>query len=109
MSTNWWVTGQVVFTPRGEAIVRVGTEMFFRGEQTESYRTLKVTYVENIPTTATPIGILHFEDAVTGRVGTIVAESGNATICYNHASAVTYPSTTISERTRALLPVPVGA
>jgi hypothetical protein len=82
--------------------------MFMRSGPTERFRALTITYVESIPTTELPIGILHFEDANTDRVGTIVAEPGNATVCYNHASAVTYPSAIISERTRALLPVPVG-
>ena len=109
MSTDWWATGQTSFAPGGEIIVRVGNEMFLRSGQTKRFRALKVTYVESIPTTATPIGILHFEDTVTGRVGTLVAELGNATVCYNHASPVNYPTAIISERTRALLPVPVGA
>jgi hypothetical protein len=109
MHTNWWTTGQTSFAPGGEQIVRVGTEMFIRSGPTERFRALTVTYPENIPTTARPIGILHFEDAVTGRVGTLVAELGKATVCYNHASAVTYPTAIISERTRALLPEPARA
>ena len=104
MSTTWWTTGQTSFAPGGEQIVRVGTEMFMRSGPTERFRALTVTYVENIPTTALPIGILHFEDAVTGRVGTLVAELGNATVTYNHGPAISHPTAIISERTRALLP-----
>ena len=104
MSTTWWTTGQTSFAPGGEQIVRVGTEMFMRGTPMERFRALTVTYAENIPTAATPIGILHFEDAVTGRVGTLVAEMDKATVCYNRTPAVTYPTAIISEKTRALLP-----
>ncbi len=109
MSTTWWTTGQIAYAPGGEAIARVGTEMFIRNGHAEPFRPVNVTYTENIPTTATPIGILHFEDAGTGRIGTIISEPGKATVCYNGRSPVTYPAATLSERTKALLPIPMHA
>lgn len=104
MSTSWWTIGQIAFLPGGEQIVRVGAEMLMRDTPAERFRPLNVTYAEHTPTAEKPIGILHFEDADTGRVGTLVAQAGQATVCYNHGRAVTHPAATISEKTRALLP-----
>lgn len=104
MNTDWWTTGQIAFLPGGEQIVRVGAEMFTRDTPAERFRPLSVTYAEHIPTAERPIGILHFEDADTGHVGTLVAQMGQATVCYNRGRAATHPAAIISEKTRALLP-----
>lgn len=104
MSTNWWTIGQIAFLPGGEQIVRVGTEMFTRSDSAEQFRPLEVTHAEHVPTTELPIGILHFEDAEMDRVGTLIAQMGQATVCYNHGRAATHPAAIISEKTRALLP-----
>ena len=86
-----------------ETIVRVNGDMYLRMDR-EPYRPLTVTYVEQVPDDKTDIGIVHFEDAPTGRIGTLVCEPNATMVCYNGRPPNAYTTTLISERTRAQLP-----
>lgn len=102
---TWWLIGQMYIANGGrETIARVGADMFMKREGGAGYYPLIVTYPEHIPTRAKPIGILHFEDNITRRIGTLVCESDTAVVCYNGQPANPYITTLINKRTETQLP-----
>jgi hypothetical protein len=71
-----------------------------------SYRPLRVTHVEHVPSDRSDIGILHFEDPATNRTGTLISEPTATTVCYSGQPPKHYPTAIISMRTREQLPAP---
>ncbi|HKX23684.1 MAG TPA: hypothetical protein VJM46_00455 [Candidatus Saccharimonadales bacterium] len=107
MFPNWWTEGQIAYGGAAdEAIVRIGQDLFIKreGHCETAFRPLTVTNAEQIPTSPNGIGILHFEDPVTGRTATLIAECDTVTVCYTMSTPHTYIPTTPSRRTKARLP-----